>query len=177
MTDAGWPATLHDPVAEPRAGRLDWTGARSPLTAALTQLRVYTHCTMARLLLIPKLRLTANSPYDPSTADGALGDNGNLRRLDLWARCFLVSSAGVQLILGLCGFFGVYLYVIDSPDNHSRYQALLVPMWMFLFSITFFAICGLLYRDHCRRMSRGEKMAFALASLFPLFSVIAACAV
>ena len=79
-----------------------------------------------------------------------------------------------QLLLGCFGFLGTYEYIIDSPENLSRYQYLLLPMYMFVFAIPLLVLAAFIYRRCRSDMSRPGRFVFNLGCALPVASVIAA---
>lgn len=74
----------------------------------------------------------------------------------------------VQALLGVLGFYGVYLYLVEPTSNNSRYQCLFIPVWCFLFALPLLIIAAVLYRRGNVTMSLLERWVFNIGCLLPI---------
>ncbi len=81
----------------------------------------------------------------------------------------LTNGLGIaQAFLGAIGFFGISLYLAEPTSNGSRYQALFLPAWCFLFALPLLTIAAVLYRRCNIEMSSWERTAFNIGCLLPV---------
>jgi cytochrome c biogenesis protein CcdA len=82
-----------------------------------------------------------------------------------------------QLLFGAFGFFGVYLYLVDSNENPSRYQALFIPVYSFIFAVPILLLSALLYRRCKSEMRVAERWLFNIGCAIPLVALAVAMAI
>ena len=93
-----------------------------------------------------------------------------------WVRPLVNFLGFIQLLLGVFGFYGNYLY-FDAPlTNHSRYQFLHVPVFSFIIAIPFLAVAAYFHRNCKPLMSTTEEWLFNLGCAMPLVALAVAIA-
>ena len=90
---------------------------------------------------------------------------------------WITNGLGIaQALLGAFGFFGIFSYLAEPTSNGSRYQALFLTLWCFLFALPLLILAAVLCRRCKVEMSSLERWVFNIGCLLPLAAFASAVA-
>ncbi|MDA8746139.1 hypothetical protein N9N28_16055 [Rubripirellula amarantea] len=104
------------------------------------------------------------SPYDPPVADAEQSSANNCPPL---VRVGVSVFGLLQLGIGWISFTALASYILDTNANPSRYQLLIVPIFMWIFSIPVLLASVFVYRRARQSITMLETLWFNGTSLLP----------
>ena len=78
----------------------------------------------------------------------------------------------IQLGIGYVSFAAIASYIFDSDANPSRYQFLIAPVFMWIFSVPVLVASVFVYRRARQSITMLEMIWFNGASLLPTLGLI-----
>jgi len=109
------------------------------------------------------------SPYDPPKADG---ERSTTDRCPPLMRIGVSVFGLIQFGIGQLSIGAIGSYIADTDANPSRYQFLIVPIFMWILSIPVLVASVFVYRHARRSLTALEIVWFNGTSLLPTLGLI-----
>jgi hypothetical protein len=87
---------------------------------------------------------------------------------DIVARLLMFLLATIQLVSGMVGLHGIYMYAVEPKTNPAREEILLLPLGAFYGSLPFLLLTAILYRSCRRQLSLVERSLVHVGCVLPV---------